>query len=49
MFVLSTIKHTIEILPNALGRDFIETLIEQINKQFANYVNFSLNIKNVIQ
>jgi DNA-directed RNA polymerase subunit E'/Rpb7 len=40
MFVLSIIKHTVEIEPNALGRDFIATLVERLNRQFANYASF---------
>ncbi|KAF7637959.1 RNA_pol_Rbc25 domain-containing protein [Meloidogyne graminicola] len=38
MFALTTINHIVEIFPNVLGRDFLSTLIEKINKQFANYV-----------
>lgn len=38
MFVLSTIKHTVEIVPSAFGRDFLSTLVEQINKHFSNFV-----------
>uniref|UniRef100_A0A1I8BAI5 RNA_pol_Rbc25 domain-containing protein n=1 Tax=Meloidogyne hapla TaxID=6305 RepID=A0A1I8BAI5_MELHA len=37
MFVLTTISHIVEIAPNVLGKDFVSTLVEKINKQFANY------------
>jgi hypothetical protein len=43
MFVLSVLKSTVEIHPNKLGKDFIATLVERINQQFANFVSFSTN------
>jgi len=38
MFVLATLKDTVKILPHNLGKDFSVMLINQLNRQLANYV-----------
>lgn len=39
MFALAILKNSIRISPDNFDKNFTVQLIEQINKQFANYVS----------
>jgi len=38
MFALATLKHTVKISPQNFDKDFVSMLIDELNKNFANYV-----------
>lgn len=46
MFVLTKFKYTAKIPASDFGKDFVRTLIDRINADFANYVGVFWNLSN---